>query len=227
MKYTHLILSGNNSSKLDESIRISRKLFSIDRLIIVVPEGQSTSFKAAISAIKKRWKDVDIKYASIDDIELCALDLCDCIEEVLIGERRKDKDVIINISHANPTFAIAGYFCASILKLKIITVVDGEPEAISRVPFQELIPIRYAILAKIPDRVCNQTSLMGTVNTALEKGEFPDVSVTTLSPTNMSHHVKYLDTEEFLIRVKTGREKEIIITNLGRLMRKSYEILKI
>jgi hypothetical protein len=202
-------------------------LYSIDRLIIVFPEGQSSKFKAAIRDIKIKWKDVDIKHASMDDIELCALDLCDCIEEVLIGEHRKDKEVIINISHANPIFAIAGFFGASILKTKIITVVDGEPEAISRVPAQELIPIRYAILAKIPDRVCNQTSLMETVNDALKDGEFPDVSVTALSPTNMSHHVKSLDTEEYLIRVKTGREKEIIITNLGRLMRKSYEILKI
>ena len=225
MKNVHLILSGNNTSKLDESIRISRKMYSIDRLIVVVPEHQTSRFKDKIQVIKEKWKDVNIREVSLDGIELCALDLCDIIYEILIGDN-KDEDVIINISHSDPTFALAGFFCASILKTKIISVINGEPENISRVPYEELIPIRYAILSKIPEvGIGNQELLMKSVNDALEKGSYQEVGLKKLSTTNISHHLKYLDKEEYIIRVTSGRKKEIVLTNLGRLMKISYEIL--
>ena len=227
MKNVHLILSGNNTSKLDESIRISRKMYSIDRLIVVVPEHQSSIFKDKIRDIKQKWKDVDLKEISLDGIELCALDLCDIIYEILLGDN-KDKDVIINISHSDPIFAIAGFFCASILKTKIISEINGEPEDISRVPYEELIPIRYAILSKIPEiGIGNQELLMNAVNDAFKDGSYPEIGLKHLSPTNLSHHLKYLDNEEYIIRVTSGRKKEIVITNLGRLMKISYEILKL
>jgi len=227
MKNVHLILSGNNTSKLDESIRFSRKMYSIDRLIVVVPEHQSSIFKDKIRDIKQKWKDVDLKEISLDGIELCALDLCDIIYEILLGDN-KDKDVIINISHSDPIFAIAGFFCASILKTKIISEINGEPEDISRVPYEELIPIRYAILSKIPEiGIGNQELLMNAVNDAFKDGSYPEIGLKHLSPTNLSHHLKYLDNEEYIIRVTSGRKKEIVITNLGRLMKISYEILKL
>jgi hypothetical protein len=227
MKNVHLILSGNNTSKLDESIRFSRKMYSIDRLIVVIPEHQTSIFKDKIRDIKQKWKDVDLKEVSLDGIELCALDLCDIIYEILLGDN-KDKDVIINISHSDPTFAIAGFFCACILKIKIISEINGEPEDISRVPYEELIPIRYAILSKIPEiGIGNQELLMNAVNDAFKDGSYPEIGLKHLSPTNLSHHLKYLDNEEFIIRVTSGRKKEIVITNLGRLMKISYEILKL
>ena len=227
MKNIHLILSGNNTSKLDESIRISRKMYSIDRLIVVVPEHQTSRFKDKIRDIEQKWKDVDLKEVSTDGIELCALDLCDIIHEVLIGDNTGE-DVIINISHSDPAVALAGFFCASILKTKIISVIHGEPEDISRVPYEELIPIRYAILSKIPEiGIGNQELLMGAVNDEIEKGSYPEIGLKHLSPTNLSHHLKYLDTEEYIIRVTSGRKKEIVLTNLGRLMKISYEIIKL
>ena len=227
MKNVHLILSGDNTSKLDESIRISRKMYSIDRLIVVVPEHQTSRFKDKIRDIEQKWKDVDLKEVSLDGIELCSLDLCDIIYEILIGDN-KNEDVIINISHSDPTSALAGFFCASILKTKIISVINGEPEDLSRVPYEELIPIRYAILSKIPEiGIGNQELLMKTVNEAFKDGSFPEIRLKHLSPTNLSHHLKYLDTEEYIIRVTSGRKKEIVLTNLGRLMKISYEILKL
>ena len=227
MKNIHLILSGKNTSKSDDSIRISRKMYSIDRLIVVVPEHQASVFKETVRDIKQKWKDVDLKEVSADDIELCALDLCDIIYKILTGDH-KDKDIIINISHANPTFALAGFFCACILKTKIISEINGEPEDISLVPYEELIPIRYAILSQIPETsVGDQESLMKAVNDAFEKGSYPEIGLEKLSPTNISHHLKYLDKKEYVIRKTSGRKKEIIITNLGRLMKISYEILKL
>ena len=227
MKNVHLILSGNNTSKLDESIRISRKMYSIDRLIVVVPEHQTSRFKDKIRDIEQKWKDVDLKEVSLDGIELCSLDLCDIIYEILIGDN-KNEDVIINISNSDPTSALAGFFCASILKTKIISVINGEPENISRVPYEELIPIRYAILSKIPEiGIGNQELLMKTVNEAFKDGSYPEIGLKHLTPTNLSHHLKYLDKKEYIIRVTSGRKKEIVLTTLGRLMKISYEILKL
>jgi len=227
MKNVHLILSGNNTSKLDESIRISRKMYSIDRLIVVIPEHQTSTFKEKILDIKQKWKDVDLKEVSLDGTELCALDLCDIIYEILTKDP-KNEDVIINISHSNLTFALAGFFCACILKTKIISLIRGEPEDISRVPYEEMIPIRYAILSKIPEiGIGNQELLMKAVNDEIKNGSYPEIGLKQLSPTNLSHHLKYLDNEEYIIRVTSGRKKEIILTNLGRLMKISFEIVKL
>ena len=67
---------------------------------------------------------------------------------------------------------------------------------------------------------------MKAVNDALKDGSYPEIGLNHLSPTNLSHHLKYLDTEEYIIRVTSGRKKEIVLTNLGRLIKISYEILK-
>jgi len=152
MRFTHIILSGDNPSKLDDAIRISRKMFNIDNLIIVVPENKDSKFSEKIREIKQTWRDVEVRQASVEGFDLCALDICDIIAALVAGKKGKDRDIILNLAHANSTFAAAGLFCASILKKLIISEVDGEPEEIFRVPFEELIPVRYAILATIPRR---------------------------------------------------------------------------
>lgn len=226
MKFTHIILSGDNPSKLDEAIRTSRKMYNIDKMIIVVPEHKVPKFEEKIKEIKQNWKDVESKPASIEDFELCALDICDIVSDLVVGIKAKDRDIILNIAYANSTLAVAGLFCASILKKKIISEMDGEPAEISRVPFEELIAVRYAILATIPEtKVCNQSALGDLMTKVFESGKYRELGLDSLSPTNMSYHLKKLDDDEFIVRVAQGREKEIIITNLGRLMKISFEIL--
>ena len=226
MRFTHIVLSGDTPSKLEDAIRISRKMFNIDNLIIVVPEHKVSRFADKIKEVKQTWKDVEIRQASIEDFQLCALDICDIIADLVAGKKAKDRDIILNIAYANSTFAVAGLFCASILKKQIISDVGGEPAEISRVPFEELIPVRYVILATIPDtKVCNQRALAGELTKAFNEGKYRQLGLKSLSPTNMSYHLKKLDDDEFIVRAPQGREKEIIISNLGRLMKMSYEIL--
>ena len=75
-------------------------------------------------------------------------------------------------------------------------------------------------------KIETQEQLKKEINNEIKKGSFPDLGLKKLSPTNISHHLKNLDAAEYIIRVDSGRKKEIIITNLGRLMKISYEILK-
>jgi len=226
MRFTHIILSGDTPSKLDDAIRISRKMCTIDSIIIVVPEEKAEKFTEKVSEIKKTWKDVDIRQASVEDFELCALDICDVIAELAPGKGTKDRDIILNIAYANSTFAVAGLFVSSILKKQLFSVVNDEPAEIPRVPFEELIPVRYAILATIPEtEVCNQRSLADLLTKAFEDGKYRQLGLESVSPTNMSYHLKKMDDDAYIVRATTGREKEIVISNLGRLMKASFEIL--
>ena len=228
MKYTHVILIDGNTANLDKSIRISGKMYSIDRIEVVAPKNRRSLFTEKIKEIKQKWKDVELKDASTEGFDLCALDICDRINEIVSNQNWKDKEIVINIAYANPIFTTAGLFCASILKTKIISIADDEPEDIFPVPYDELISIRYAILKNIPEtKVGTQELLMKAVNDEIEDGSYPELGLKALSPTNLSHHLKYLDNAEYIVRVSTGRKKEIIITNLGRLMKISYEILKV
>jgi hypothetical protein len=172
MRYTHIILTGDHPANLDKSIRISRILFSIDRIIVVVPEGQMVKYIDKIEEMKKNWKDIELKEISMDCIEICALDLCEIVQDAFVREDGNKKDIILNISFSNNIFALAGLFCASILKKKIISVVNGEPEMISRIPCQELPPIRYALLSEIPENGCNQKFLMDALNKAIEDRKY-------------------------------------------------------
>lgn len=226
MKFTHIIFAGDNTSKLDETIRTSRKLYNMDNMIIIIPEHIDSKFTEKIKGIKQNWKDVEIGQASIEFFEMCALDICDIISDLLVGKNVNNRDIILNIAYANSTFAVAGLFCASILKKKIISEMNGEPTEISRVPFEELIPVRYVILATIPEtRVCNQSTLGDMLTKAFESGKYQQLGLESLSPTNMSYHLKKLDEDGFIVKISQGRENEIIITNLGRLMKISFEIL--
>lgn len=227
MKYVHVILIDGDIAKLDKAIRISGKLYSIDRIVIINSKEMRSQVKDKIKEIKQKWNDVELKDASTKGFDICTLDICDIINKIISSENWKDKEIVINISYANPLFATAGLFCASILKTKIISFVNGEPEEIFPVPYNELISIRYAILKMIPEiKIETQEQLMKDINDAIKKGSFPDLGLKELSPTNISHHLKFLDTAEYIVRAKTGRKKEIVITNLGRLMKISYEILK-
>ena len=226
MRFTHIILSGDNPSKIDDAIRISRKMCNIDSIIIVVPEKKVEKFSDKINEIKKTWRDVDIRQASVEDFELCALDISDIIAGLINKKMTKDRDIVLNIAYANATFAVAGLFCTSILKKQLFSVVNDEPVAIPRVPFEELIPVRYAILATIPEtEVCNQKALADILTKAFEEGKYRQLGLESVSPTNMSYHLKKLDDDEYIVRATIGREKEIVITNLGRLMKASFEIL--
>ena len=228
MRYTHIILTQDHLANLDKSIRISRILFSIDRIIVVVPDGQMVKYIDKIQEMKKNWKDIELKEISMDGIEICALDLCEIVQDAIVRGDGNKKDIILNISFSNNIFVLAGLFCASILKKKIISVVNGEPEMISRIPCQELPPIRYALLSEIPENGCNQKFLMDTLNKAIEVGRYQDLGsakITPLTPTNLSYHIRSLDRDEYIIRETLGREKELMITNLGRLMKMSYAIL--
>ena len=51
MKFTHIIFAGDNTSKLDETIRTSRKLYNIDNIIIVIPEHTDSIFTEKIKEI--------------------------------------------------------------------------------------------------------------------------------------------------------------------------------
>lgn len=227
MKYVHVILIDEDIAKLDKAIRISGKMYSIDRIVIITSKEMKSQVKDGMKEIKQKWNDVELKDASSKGFDLCTLEICDIINKIISSENWNDKEIVINISYANPLFATAGLFCASILKTKIISYVNGEPEEIFPVPYNELISIRYAILKMIPEiKVETQDRLMKNINDAIKDGSFPELGLKKLTPTNISHHLKNLDAAEYIIRVNTGRKKEIIITNLGRLMKISYEILK-
>lgn len=228
MKYVHVVLIEEDIAKLDKAIRLSGKLYSIDRIVIITSKDMKSQVKDGMKEIKQKWNDVELKDASTKGFDLCTLEICDIINKIVSSENWKDKEIVINISYANPLFATAGLFCASILKTKIISIVNGEPEEIFPVPYNELISIRYAILKMIPEtKIETQDHLMKNINDAIKDGSFPELGLKKLSPTNISHHLKNLDAAEYIIRVNTGRKKEIIITNLGRLMKISYEILKV
>jgi hypothetical protein len=227
MRNTHIILASNNPQKLDKAIRVSRKLFTINKIVIVVPEGTKKEYAEKTGEIKKTWDDVDVREASVEDFQLCALDICDIIAELLSKKKEKgnEQDIIINIAFANSTFAGAGLFVASILKKKIISDVNNEPAELSAVPFQELIAAHYAILRTIPLGVCNQRKLEGLINANENAGLLKKLKLEPFSPTNLSYHLKRLDDMEFIVRVSKGRDKEVVLSNLGWLMRASFEFL--
>ena len=110
MKYVHVILIDGDIAKLDKAIRISGKLYSIDRIVIITSKEMRSQVKDKIKEIKQKWNDVELKDASTKGFDICTLDICDIINKIISSENWKGKEIVINISYANSLFATAGLF---------------------------------------------------------------------------------------------------------------------
>jgi CRISPR-associated protein Csa3 len=124
MATTALVFIGHTKERIIESIRSVRP-FSIDKIILVVGEQESTGEqKARVIA-----EELTLDLATFFDVETIRIDKKDVmraaqqITGIIRNEQASGRDVLLNMSASLRTFSIAAYIAGCITGSKMITAI--------------------------------------------------------------------------------------------------------
>src|SRR5512139_3146086 len=115
MATTALVFIGHTKERIIESIRSVRS-FSIDKIILVVGEQESTGEQKARGIAEELTLDM----ATFFDVETIRSDKKDVIRaaqqitSIIRREKATKRDVLLNMSGSLRTFSIAGYIAGCI-----------------------------------------------------------------------------------------------------------------
>ncbi|MCX6697452.1 MAG: DUF6293 family protein, partial [Methanoregula sp.] len=140
MATTALVFVGHHKDRIIESIRSVRS-FSVDKIIFIVGEQESTGEKIARGIAKeltvdlKTFFDVEIKKIDKKDIMRAASQITDLIR----NEQTDSRVVLLNMSGSLRTFSIAAYIAGCITRSKMITAIPEYDENDNEIGIEDII----------------------------------------------------------------------------------------
>ena len=142
MATTALVFIGHTKERIIESIRSVRS-FSIDKIILVVGEQESTGEQKARGIAEELTLDM----ATFFDVETIRIDKKDVIRaaQQIIGIIRREqatgRDVLLNMSGSLRTFSIAAYIAGCITRSKMITAIPKYDKDDNEIGIEDIIEL--------------------------------------------------------------------------------------
>ncbi len=227
MATTALIFVGHTKERIIESIRSVRS-FSIDKIIMVVGEQESTGERKARGIAEELKKDLcaffDVGITRIDkkDVMRAAQQITDLVR----SEQASGSDVILNMSGSLRTFSIAAYIAGCITRSKMITAIPKYDKDDNEVGIEDIIALpplplnvikdeQRRILAAIGEGVASLDDLILCLNPDIKKNSdaFPK------ERSRLSHHLKNFEEMGLIVKEKSGKNVRVQLTELGELLK--------
>ncbi|WAC05120.1 MAG: DUF6293 family protein [Methanoregula sp.] len=227
MGTTAIVFVGHSKERLIESIR-SVQSFSINKIILVIGEQQSTGERKARGIAEELKKDLrvffDVGIRQIDkkDVMRAAQQITDIIRT----DQEGGSDVILNMSGSLRTFSIAAYIAGCITRSKMITAIpeyDEDDEevgiedivALPPLPLNVIKPEQRRILDAIGEGVTSLDDLVIRLTPDIRKNSdaFPK------ERSRLSHHLKNFEEMGLIEKEKKGKNVGVKLTKLGELLR--------
>jgi CRISPR-associated protein Csa3 len=142
MATTALVFIGHTKERIIESIRSVRP-FSIDKIILVVGEQESTGEEKARGIAEELTLDL----ATFFDVETIRVDKKDVmraaqlITGIIRNEQASGRDVLLNISASLRTFSIAAYIAGCITRSKMISAIPKYDKDDHEIGIEEIIDL--------------------------------------------------------------------------------------
>ncbi|WOF15430.1 ArsR family transcriptional regulator [Methanoplanus sp. FWC-SCC4] len=226
MSVSHIIFVGHHKERLIDSIRMLGD-YPMGRVILVVGEqtssGEEKSRKIAedISHDLANIVDSSIVFVDKRDVTRGAIQIIGIIKE----EEESGNEVIINISGSLRTFAVAAYIAGSITKSRIITSIPLYNDNDEEVGVEEVIDVpslpvcflrdeQMHIILSIDEGVDSLDELIVRMKPSIEK--YSDEFYKERS--RVSHHLKVLEENGFIIKNRYGRNISVRLSDLGSMM---------
>jgi|GEM_PF-381063 CRISPR-associated protein Csa3 len=223
---TQLVFVGHHKERVLESVRALREL-PVSKIVLFVGEEDLPGEERARMTAEEIKNDLEAIY----DVEIARINKKNVIKaseqlvDLIIRERRRGKDIVINASGSLRTLAIAGYIAACITRSKIFTSIPRYDKVGEEVGIEEIIEVptllvnffgeeQMEILEAIEDGVDSLDELIERTNPGIKKGSeefFKERS-------RLSHHITKLGRSGAVRKVRVGRNIRIELTPLGRLL---------
>jgi len=142
MATTALVFIGHTKERIIESIRSVRP-FSIDKIILVVGEQESTGEQKARGIAEELTLDL----ATFFDVETIRIDKKDVmraaqqITGIIRNEQASGRDVLLNMSASLRTFSIAAYIAGCITRSKMISAIPKYDKDDHEVGIEDIIDL--------------------------------------------------------------------------------------
>jgi len=142
MTTTALVFIGHTKERIIESIRSVRS-FSIDKIILIVGEQESTGEQKARGIAEELSHDLKTLF----DVETVRIDKKDVIRAaqqimgMIRSEQASDREVLLNMSGSLRTFSIAAYIAGCITGSKMITAIPLYDENDNEIGIENIIEL--------------------------------------------------------------------------------------
>ncbi|MDD4300455.1 MAG: DUF6293 family protein [Methanomicrobium sp.] len=226
MKITHIIFVGHHKERLTESLKMSGD-YPVGKIILIVGEQSSSGEeKSRIVAeeIKKEFSvliDTEIVYVDKKDVKKGALQLISLIK----SEKKSGSRIVINISGSLRTFAVSAYIAGSITRSRLITSIPKYDKNDNETGVEEIIEVpvlpvcflhgeQKQIVLSIDKGVGSLDELIMRMKPSMRK--YSDEFYKERS--RLSHHLKVLEKNGFVVKNKIGRKISINLSELGIIM---------
>ena len=201
--------------------------YPVGRIILVVGEQLSSGERRSRDLAKEMTHEL----GQIFEVETVAIDKKDItrssvqIVNLIRSEMNRENDVIVNISGSLRTFAISAYIAGSITGCKVITSIPGYDESGEESGVEEIVEIpilpvcflrdeQMRIVAAVEDGVNSLDELIIRLNPLIIK--YSDDFYKERS--RVSHHLKVLEDNGFIIKKRNGRQINVTLSELGNMM---------
>jgi CRISPR-associated protein Csa3 len=226
MNTSHIVFVGHHKERLMDSIKMLSN-YPVGRIILVVGEQLSSGERRSRDLAKEMTHEL----GQIFEVETVAIDKKDItrssvqIVNLIRSEMNRENDVIVNISGSLRTFAISAYIAGSITGCKVITSIPGYDESGEESGVEEIVEIpilpvcflrdeQMRIVAAVEDGVNSLDELIIRLNPLIIK--YSDDFYKERS--RVSHHLKVLEDNGFIIKKRNGRQINVTLSELGNMM---------
>jgi CRISPR-associated protein Csa3 len=152
MATTALVFIGHTKERIIESIRSVRS-FSIDKIILVVGEQESTGEQKA----REIAEELTFDLATFFDVATIRIDKKDVMRaaQQITGLIRREqdigRDVLLNMSGSLRTFSIAAYIAGCITRSKMITAIPKYDKDDNEIGIEDIIELPALPLNALKD----------------------------------------------------------------------------
>ena len=229
MATTALIFIGHTKERIIESIRSSRS-YSVDRIILVVGEQESTGELKARGIAEELTLDL----ATFFDVETLQIDKKDVmraarqITGIIRREQAKGRDVLLNMSGSLRTFSTAAYIAGCITRAKMITAIPQYDKNDNEIGIEDIIELPALPINTLREEQLRILAALGGDRgeqkvTTSRKKKTAGVSETTIK----SGGVASLDDLVLLLNPKIRKGSDAFAKERSRLSHhvKNFEIM--
>lgn len=228
MTFTHVVFVGHHRERLIESITQYRK-YPITRVVLVLGDddttGERTSRKVAARVKADLSPVYEVTIIKVDKRNI--LTAVSQLIDLILSEREKGRNCILNMSGSLRTYAIAAYIAGCLTQSPMITSIPRYDEEDREVGIEEIIELP-TIPVQFPRK--DQAELLEAI--AKSNGYLEDLIV-QVNPgakdvpadyakerSRLFHHLKKIEEMGFVTKEKAGKQVMFSLSPLGRIFAK-------
>jgi len=162
MTTTALVFIGHTKERIIESIRSVRS-FSIDKIILVVGEQESTGEEKARGIAEELTQDLKT-FFDVETVRIDKKDVMRAAQQIMgmiRSEQASGRDVLLNMSGSLRTFSIAAYIAGCITGSKMITAIPEYDENDNEIGIEDIIELPSLPLNTLKDEQLRILAALG------------------------------------------------------------------